>query len=90
MISFSHVILESNKAVDLLENAGMEGALGFRCNILEAFGEEEWAQHCRHLATRDVDRETQMDCPIDGRTCGDRRHEHAYTRPDKCCAVTLV
>ena len=45
--SFIHVRREANKATDLLANAGVEGGLGFLCDRLEAFGVEEWAQHCR-------------------------------------------
>ena len=56
-ISFCHVRREANKAADLLANVGVEGETGFLCDRLEDFGEEEWAQHCRHLASRDVNRE---------------------------------
>ena len=80
-ISFCHVRREANKAVDLVENAGVEGRLGFRCDTLEDFGVEEWAQHCRHLVSRDVNSEAHMACLEDGRTDGGTRFKHGYTRP---------
>ena len=59
-ISFYHVRREANKTTDWLVNVGVEDRQGFRCDRLEAFGEEEWAQQCHHLASRDVTREGQM------------------------------
>ena len=81
-ISFDHVRREANKTVDQLANAGVEGGLGFRCDKLEAFEEEEWVEQCHHMATRDVNKEVQMVDQEVGRTSGDGRREHTYTRLD--------
>ena len=53
-ISFQHVKREAYKTADWLVNVGVESRIGFRCDRLEYFGEEEWDQQCRHLASKDV------------------------------------
>ena len=60
VISFFHVRWEANKAADLLANTGVKGGPGYRCDRLEDFGTEEWAQHYRQLYSRDVNSEAQM------------------------------
>ena len=78
-ISFIHVRREANKVADCLVNTGMECGVNFRCDRLIGNEEEEWAQQCSHLETRDLSEATQMDDQMVGRTDGVRCHEHTYT-----------
>ena len=79
-ISFHHVRREANKVADYLVNACVQCGVGFRCDRLEGNEEEDWAQQCSHLATRDLSGATQMDVQMGEWTYGVRWREHAYTQ----------
>ena len=80
-VSFSHVIRDVNKEVDLLANAGVDGDLAHQWGPLENFEAEYWAQCCRQVATQGYEGGTQVARPIDVVAGGDRRHEHTMTSP---------
>ena len=77
-ISFHHVRREANKGADCLVNAGVECGVDFRCDGLDGYEEEDSAQQCRHLATRDLSATSQLDDRMEGRTDGESWHEHAH------------
>ena len=78
-ISFGHVRRESNKAVDLLANAGVEGEVAHQWGPLENFEADDWAHQCRQMVAHELEGRTQVARSNDAVVGGDRRREHTMT-----------
>ena len=82
--SFVHVRRDANRAADCLANAGVECGAGIRCDQLEAFDAEGWAQQCRQLAINDSNDPAQVEDNQDRRPSGTRRREHVRRHQIEC------
>ena len=82
--SFVHVRRDANRAADCLANAGVECGAGIRCDQLEAFDAEGWAQHCRQLAINDSNDPAQVEENQDRRPSGMRRRKHVRRHQIEC------